>query len=361
MTEMQIAGTIESALSHMALVGLAAIVDDCTGTRPRIRWTEDWPSRATLTCGLTTAEIAEAVRSHAQGHTEPGDWMTQRVVSGPRDGSGLFTPRAKGMTDPADWRAYLDQRRATLVTQRRLEAGAPQASRTTASEGGPPAALRPLDEAMLVGMGETAWWLAGSKRRRPDDGASRWEMKTRNRGEEFIRDRLCHLAANVAARTLTRVSDGLTGLRSIDEAGKDAPDSRSSTGLTTPGPTDNAIAWCALWGIAAAPTLPTSDWDPDSRGMSQTPGTWPRDRVHPTHFGVPVFTRPATVGRWSAVLVSRPFDLAMRGLASGLPDVEAQSWLREQGVRALACFPSRVVGSASAPERQLLTGQAHPM
>jgi CRISPR-associated protein Csb3 len=246
MTELQIAGTIESALTHMALVGLAAIIEDRTRTRPRIRWTEDWPSRATVTCGLTTDEIAESVRSHAQAHSEPDSWVTMRVVGGPRDGTGLFAPRAVGMTDQADWRAYLAQRRVALVGLMRTDSGAPQTSGTTESGGDPPAHFRSLDDAMLVGLGETGWWLLGSKRRRPDDGASRWEMKTRNRGEEFIRDRLSHLAARVAARSLTEVGEGLAGRKVIDEAGKNAVDSRSSTGLTTPGPTDNAIAWCAL-------------------------------------------------------------------------------------------------------------------
>lgn len=353
MTELHIAGAIDSALSHLVLVGLAAILEDRTGSRPRIRWTEDWPARPVLSAGMPSDEIFEAVRRHAHAHGEPGCWMSLRVSGGPRNGNGMFTPRATALTTTGQWQDYLSQRRAALDDL--MSPG--QVAVEHPAAGG----FRPLDAAMLVALGESAWWLFGAKSRLPDDGASRWEMKTRNRGEEFIRDRLSHLARAVATRTGNQVGAGLTGAQVTDEAGRNAPNSRSATGLTTPGPTDNALAWCALWGIASAPTIPRAAQDPLSRGMSQTPGTWPRDRTHPTHYAVPVFTTPTTIGRWGAVLTSRSFDEVVRATPSGEVDEAPRRWLAQQGVRAVAVFPTRVVGSAKVSERQLLTGRIHPL
>lgn len=350
MTDLHLSGTIESALSHLALVGLGAIVEDGTGIRPRISWTEDWPSHPVMSAPLEHEHVFEVVREHALAHTHPTSWMSLRVSGGPRNGNGLFTPRAPSLTDRAQWQAYLAQRRSALETLTRSESSGPASDRFSR-----------LDAAMLVGLGESGWWLFEAKGRLPDDGGSRWEMKTRNRGEEFIRDRLAHLARAVAARTIQQVGAGLTGADAVDEAGRNAANSRSSTGLTTPGPTDNALAWCALWGIAAAPTLPRAVHDTASRGMSQSPGVWPRDRTHPRRYSVPIFTAPVTVGRWSAVLTSASFDDVVRGASVDTAAEASRRWLVEQGVRAVAVFPSRVVGSASAPERQLLTGRVHPL
>jgi CRISPR-associated protein Csb3 len=196
-------------------------------------------------------------------------------------------------------------------------------------------------------------------------------MKTRNRGEEFLRDRLAHLAHHVGSRSAAAVLAGLKGSAIVDEAGKCGLDSRSSTGLTTPGPTDNAVAWCALWGISALPTIHRLVADSSSAGMSQSPGTWPRNRVHPHYFGVPVFTEATTRGRWSAIVTSRPFDDVFKALTrtAGVEDAAPghapagapASWLREQGVRAIVVFECQVVGSKSAPERRLLTGRVHPL
>lgn len=355
MTELRLAGSVDSALSHLALVGLAAIVEDRTGVRPRVRWTEEWPSSPVLTSALTPDQVAETVQSHARDHSEAGNWLSLRVNGGPRNGGGLFSARATALAHPEQWRDYLGQRRAALV---QLE------SDVTDPRSGHLPRFRPLDEAMLVALGETAWWLVGVQGRKPDDGGSRWEMADRGSGRDFIASRFCKLAATVAARTVPEVAEGLSGPKIVDELGKgDLSNSRTSTGLTTPAATDNARAWCAFWGIAAAPTVPRLAADRPSLGVSQTAGVWPRNIEDPGHYVLPVFTINTTAGRWSSVLASAQFDHALRGLVSGRTDDSARLWLREQGVRALADFPSRVVrrGPNARPERQLLIGQVHPL
>src|SRR5690606_8685909 len=75
----------------------------------------------------------------------------------------------------------------------------------------------------------------------------------RNRGSEIVGTRLRTLAAKVADRSPQAVASGLRGTVVRDEAGNDEPDSRTPTGLAPPGPTYNALAWCALWGISQFP------------------------------------------------------------------------------------------------------------
>ena len=110
-------------------------------------------------------------------------------------------------------------------------------------------------------LGQPSYW-SGKKNKddlQSDNGASRWEMVTRNQGKEFVRDRLLPLSQIVAARSVDEVRDGLLGLRIEDEAGKNEATSRTATGLHAPSKTDNARAWCALIGVSAFPTRISTD------------------------------------------------------------------------------------------------------
>src|SRR5690242_8281514 len=86
-----------------------------------------------------------------------------------------------------------------------------------------------------------------------DSAASRLKMQPRNIGSEFFGNRLCKLADAIAARTAAQIISGLLGDSVRDEAGSDAADSHTATGLAGPEPADNALAWCALWGISQLP------------------------------------------------------------------------------------------------------------
>ena len=111
-----------------------------------------------------------------------------------------------------------------------------------------------LDLRFLAALGEPCYWsytLKGEPLQ--DDGASRFEMQPRNQGSEFVGTRLRKLAATVAQRDAAKVLAGLTGQSVDDELGDNSPGSRTATGLAGPGPTDNALAWCALWGISQFP------------------------------------------------------------------------------------------------------------
>jgi len=211
MTPLHLTGDVRTAISHLALWGLAAIADEATGTCSRLWWTEDQTPDPTVETTLNAQRLAAAVHAHAQHASDLTSWLMKQETCGTRKGSGLFTARAKVPTDPGEWRHHAEEvraaRRAGIVSR--------------------------LDGQMILGMGEPAWWRWERDANRPDEGASRWEMKTRNKGQEFILHRLVPLAQALANRTPQQVLDGLMGRAVVDERGaphsaegRDQPDPR---------------------------------------------------------------------------------------------------------------------------------------
>ena len=341
MVTIELPGDPSSALALLAPVGLAGILDEAGLGPAYLKWTFDEvesgrevvPSRAQVTCSAESVDvIAAAVRRHAERHLQADSWLQARIDGLSNAGKGLFSPRAG--IKPDDWEGYLAQRNETLDRLGPL--------------------MTDLDWAFLAGLGEPAWWHAGDKDAQPDKGASRWEMKTRNRGEEIMVNRLHLLARAVAARTVGAMSAGLTGAALVDECGANKPDSRTPTGFTIPQPTDNVLAWLALWGLAALPVAAVSS--STHEGLSQSPGMWPRRGVHPQMAALPVVTQPYSQRAFRQLVTTGAFDLGAFG--SDDDALPARTWLGSQGVVAIVRFPIRKTGSASAPERQLLSGHA---
>jgi len=297
-----------------------------------------------LFTSLESEGVADVVHRHAERHTRQLSWVQARVAVGVRSGGALFSPRLKAC--PAEELPAFEAERQGALAE---AAGSGEMS--------------DLDWGMLAGLGEPAWWRYTAKDSQPDAGASRWEMKTRNRGEEFVAHRLAPLAGLLARRTPAQVWDGLSGRAVTDELGKNSVTSRTATGFTSPRPTDTALAWCALWGISLVPTIHRTFAASEINGMSQSPGVWPRDRVHPRLAALPVFVSPVSSSRFRSVMSTASFDIGAFGdLMTADPGVSAaKGWLGTQGVRAIVRFPVIVAGSSSAPERQLLAGEVEPL
>lgn len=327
MSELHLTGAATSALAHLALVGLAGILEDQGTAGVRTWWEDGIEASARIRTKLDPEAISDAVRGHAARLARPDSWLQ---ITALHEGAevGLFSPRVKAATSAASWTELLNARRQGLDARD----------------------LTALDHRMIGALGEPAFWLVTSKDNQPDQGASRWEMITRNQGKDFVKNRLGPLARIVASRSSGDVLDGLTGRSIVDELGHNDLKSRTPTGLTTPRATDNALAWCALWGIAQLWLVP------QSTGMSQTAGSWPRRQVHPNEFTLPVFWRPVSVVKWRTVAGSRWFDRA-----SFIEDAASRAWLAEQGVAAIVRFPTLKAGSDKSPERLLLEGIIEPL
>ncbi|MFC6013093.1 hypothetical protein [Nocardia lasii] len=333
MTVLELPGDITNALSHFTLYGLAAIWEAESGQRTRLWWSRARTPQPHLDIGEAQfADVAEAVNHHACRHSADDDWVQHSLTHEDRV-TGTLSPRIKTPSSPASWNQL-------------------QASRHTAIDR---IASSSTDDLRMIGaLGEPAYWRFEQNTPRPDDGASRWEMKTRNRGEEFLGNRLAPLAHAVALRTRDQILSGLLGETLVDEIGGDKAESRTATGLTRPGPVDNAVAWCALWGLSQFPTIH------QVRRQSVTPGAHvPTRRTHPTSMYLPVPTVPLASARLRTLLVSKQIAVATTPTDPGHP--AARMWLCNRGVPAITVFPVSVSDNPSAPERQVLAGSLTPL
>lgn len=339
MTEqIYLSGDVTSALTHFAAYGLALLVEEeLAGARARISYSEEAQPRAIVDLeGATSLEVAEAVRKVAVRWTEPGSWTQERLDYPDGKKSAMrspFSPRIKGFEDEETWARHIAFRAAhldSLVDDR-------------------------LALQFINGLGEAAYWRRESNSPRPDDGASRWEMKTRNRGEEFIANRLSVLVAEVSTWGASDILSGLEGTTLNDAIGKQKPDSRTSTGLTRPQPTDNALAFVALLGLGMMPPIR------DIHGISVTPAAYPHRVTHPRWMVLPVPIVPTTVERLRSVLYSAHLDAVAQsavGIESQEEDLHGagRAWLRSRNIAAVCVFSIFKGGSSSAPERQVLSG-----
>lgn len=322
----EITGTLDTAITHFALVGLANILQEAGAHRVRLWWQDGAVARPTLQ--WEGPDAGEAVLAHARRHADPACWLQARRPA-PEDGHALFSPRLKPPTDDEGW-FELEELREHF-----LDAG-----------------LTRLDQRMIVNLGEPGYWVRQDGQPRPDHAASRWEMKTRNRGEEFIGQRLAPLAREVSTWTAGKVLDGLGGRAVNDVVGKNKPDSRTPTGLSSPGPTDNALAWCSLWGISAFTLVPKSI------GVSATAGAVPPARSYPRLLVVPVVADPISPVLWTALARSR--ELLSAFSDDSVRSVDARQLLVRRGVIGACSFPLDKSDNDSAPERTLLRGTLHP-
>lgn len=332
MSSFVMAGDPRVLLHHLALYGLGAILEDAGVTGLALRW------GATPTVEgqqLDAQRVDEAVRSHAAAHAHESSWvMRSAEIEGAR--RGLMSPRLSTFKEPDTWREVQRQRHEELRALTDAHAWA--------------------DLRFLGALGEPCYWSKNAKGESlQDDGASRLEMQPRNRGSEIVSNRLRPLAQNVAARRSGRVAAGLDGTAPVDELGRERSDGVTATGLTVPGPVDNVLVWCALWGISALPLAPRVNNTASTSGhLGPSRQGW---------FYAPVWSRPWRPARLRTILASASLHTAaakgLGNLAADVPEERAAgTWLQARGVDGIVRFPIGRFGSDNAPERRALGGES---
>lgn len=343
MTEITLAGCDPwTLLSHAALYGLAAILESTGASDVRACWTTEAKPRPRVSfSGFDDAEAAALVLAHAQASDADGSWVQQQINLG-GTGRGLMSPRLSSFKEESTWDEIQRLRHEVLESLTREH--------------------RWLDLGFLNALGEPCYWRFNRKGDRlQDDGASRLEMQPRNQGSEFVGNRLRKLAEAVADRDPSQILTGLRGEHIVDEIANDRSDSRTPTGLASPGPTDNALAWCALWGISQFPTTMQMFAAADTAGhLRFGRNEW---------FYVPVWHQEWRPARVRSILASR----SLRVLASdGLEETirgserrpysvtevcEARAWLDARHAAGVIRFPIERFGSVNAPERRAMGGE----
>jgi CRISPR-associated protein Csb3 len=330
-----IGGThVRVLLAHLALYGLADILVDAGVRDVRSGWSAGMdPAPWVAADRLDDEIVGDAVRRHAILRAE-GSWL-QEDVGGTGTPRGLMSPRHSVLSADAwsDLRAGRERVLDDLTAERRWN-----------------------DLRYLAALGEPAHW-SRDRTGRPlqDDGASRLEMQPRNQGSEFVGSRLRKVAAAVASRSPAEIIDGLTGRTVVDEVGQGRSDSRTPTGFASPGPTDNAVAWCALWGLGQLPTVPRVN------RAAATSGHLGRSRHE--WFYVPVWVAPWRSAKVRRVLASADLadaagaDLHRSWSPSDDRAIAARERLAAQGVEGIVRFPVERFGSDKAPERRAMRGE----
>lgn len=329
---MRVGGSFTSALTSFAGLGMALMLEEAGIARVRLGWTDATEPRLMISGeGVDDLGIAKIVHAHAARSATDDSWLEMSLEEKPwSSGTAVFSPRIKEAQSDEEWH-YLQIRRSQGIDQ------VIEKSRQW------------LDLDFLGALGEPAYWRFRRNSPDPDQGASRWEMKTRNRGEEFVGNRLRSLAGIVTGRTFEGVLEGINGSSTVDEAyrGKRSDESRTATGLTRPRFTDSALAWCGLWGLAAFPVVHRVRFPSTTAGHVRT-GRRSEELV------VPVLIGRYSVERWRAIIVSSQVpaavgdDLTVRR--------NARQWLTRHGVRAVLHFPVQMTDS-KAPERYLGDGR----
>lgn len=331
-------GEVRALLSHLALYGLAAILDDAGVHNVRLSWTPGMQPLPKVTGeDLTLERVDQVVGDHARARAADPSWV-QRDIELKGTDRGLMSPRLTPFVEIDVWERVQSARHheLDLLTDSREWS----------------------DLRFLAALGEPCYW-SRNKQDAPlqDDGASRLEMQPRNQGSEFVGSRLRKLAGKVAVRKQGAIAAGIGGTQPVDEIGSDKVDSRTPTGLASPGPTDNALAWCALWGISQLPSTARIN------AAAVTSGHLGRSRTE--WFYAPVWEAPWRPARLRSVLVSQQLrDASTRGLpsrwaADPAREVKARSWLAARGVIGIVRFAIERFGSDSAPERRAMRG--HPL
>ena len=358
MTRINIAGDHQTLLTHAALWGTAAILSDELGpSRVRAGWVDEDgaavllnPKAVIEVDGISLPAVGQILQGLALQVSASEHWASQLTWRDSKEHAvSLLTPRTglptfKELSGEASaWWQRLEDHRASTVAQ-----------------------LTPLEQDLIRGLGERSWWLSESSGLRPDLGASPWEMKTRNRGEEFLKNRFLPLAAEISTWDPEKIVSGLTGETRNDAVGRNKPDSRTATGFAPPGPCDNALAWCALWVMCLLPPLhSTQPGNPSGKGlMKPRPSSYAgrvagfdsKDRKERL-----VVTMPRTLIsplRWarlqrSASAVEAP---PRRDLDPEMA-TSTQRHLADEGVAHVVLFEVSRSDNPSAPERRAETGE----
>lgn len=345
----RIPADITDAFSHLMMVGLASILeDDDSGRHCMIRWVDFRHAELTISDDLDMEAVSVIVSNHAERWSSMkalqsrGDY----TVSGARDAGksssmhATMSPRLSALGVPGGWEKLSQDREAAIDD------------------------LRTWGDYRYFGaLGQPSYWSGErSKKLWSDAAASRWEMVTRNQGQEFVQGRLLPLAQKVAERSVQAVQDGLMGKDIVDEAGKNSATSRTATGLHAPSKTDNARAWCALLGVSAFPTWVCTSAGNDDRD----PSTALFQLKGPIRFAVlPITDKPWTVAKYRSVVRSSAlaeFGIQQKTTTTDMTTISsAADWLREKGVCACVLFNQFVSDNASAPERWLEPGEIIPL
>ncbi len=110
MSELRLRGDLRTALTHMTMLGLAAILEEAGVEDVRVGWTDELDARPVVwTAGVDFEDAAEIVRQHAVRRASERSWLAAVLDLRGRE-AGLMSPRITAPRDRAEWERLADAR-----------------------------------------------------------------------------------------------------------------------------------------------------------------------------------------------------------------------------------------------------------
>jgi CRISPR-associated protein Csb3 len=337
-------------LTHMAAYGFAAIVEGTTPPPPTLFWTSGMEPRLSIEHESLDAQgMAQCVLNHAKQLSDTNawpheTWTTKRPKSDLQQ--GLMSPRITKIEPQERWKDLQRRRHEVLDALVKADAW--------------------LDLRFLWSLGEPCYW-RNAKDSDQDTAASRLDLQRRNGGADIVGTRIAPLAPLVSERRPEEVVNAFCGADPKDTIGEDkGSDSLSAVGFRGRGPVDDAVSWCAIWGISQFALNQTLASDQTRVDATTASCMMLRKKLRKQEewVCVPVWRGQWTPARLRTILASRQLRATAWTYLSaddtdGSGDVVGSTganWLLARGVHALILFPFKVDVSDRAKPRYAQRG-----
>jgi len=329
-------------LTHMAAYGFAAIVEATTPIPPTLSWTLGMEPRLCIEHESLDAQgMAEQICKHAKRLSNKAASSNGKPWPHQKWGTkkGLMNPRISKITQQGQWKDLQRRRHQVLDTLVKDDDAW-------------------LDLRLLWSLGEPCYWRKAKNGNQDPQGtaASRLDLQPRNHGAEIVSKQIAPLAPLVSKRTPDQIVNAFRGTYLKDSRGKDDGwDSLSAVGFRGRGSVDDAVSWCAIWGISQFALNQARDDTTTASCMIHNRQEW---------VCVPVWDGMWTPARLRTILASPQLRATAqaylsKGDTNGSGDAvgfDRMNWLLARGVKALILFQLKADTNSHAGKRHAQRG-----
>jgi CRISPR-associated protein Csb3 len=332
-------------LTHMAAYGFAAIVEGTTPAPPTLSWTSGMEPRLSIEHESLDAQgMAQCVLNHAKQLSGTNAWPheTWTTKRPPKSDlhQGLMSPQITKIKPQERWKDLQRRRHEVLDALVQTDAW--------------------LDLRFLWSLGEPCYW-RNTKDKDQNTAASQLDLQPRNNGAEIVGTRIAPLAPLVSERRPEEIVNAFCGADLKDTIGKDeGSNSHSAVGFRGRGSVDDAVSWCAIWGISQFALNQALKVTTTASCMIDEEQEW---------VCVPVWGGKWTPARLRTILASRQLRATAWAYLSaddtdGSGDVVGSTganWLVARGVKALILFQLKADTNSKAGERHAQLGTIYDL
>lgn len=301
---MELKGVASDLLSHLFLLGAAAIIeqDEEIISPATITWKDPTTMQlSTLDGAIDFDDLANAIWRYKEKTLSERDLLERTITidirsntqsdAQPKNHSPI-SPRVASSLSDTEWKAYFT-------------------TRTQIIDG----LIRPnvLITRLACSLGYPSYWSASEngkdKALNLYHGASTWEMASRKSGREFIINKYLKMLNYIAPLTVDDIAARLTF--TITDSKKEKGNACGFHKPESVGCTDVLIAWIAYHGIACFPTRPVVNCTALFGSLSTGVIVMRKDHRR-VFFTLPITNQPVTLARYLSLCRSSSLYRATR-------------------------------------------------